>query len=89
MKLSIQCTRFESNYSNCTGRSSENVCSSSGGPAKKTKDRMKLSLPPKLTEKLVWVPVILLCMILIPYTCLMLYYAKTSRSHPLIARLYR
>jgi hypothetical protein len=90
MKLSIQCTRFESNYSSCTGRSSENVCSRAVEAIQKTKDRMKLSLPPKLTEKLVWVPVILLCIILIPYTCLMLYYyAKTSRSHPLIARLYR
>jgi hypothetical protein len=27
---------------------------------------MKLSLPPKLVEKLVWVPVILLCKIFIP-----------------------
>ncbi len=79
---------FESNYSSCTGRSSENICSSSGGP-QKTKDRMKLSLPPKLMEKLVWVPVILLSIILVPYTCLMLYHAKTNRSHPLIARLYR
>ncbi len=29
--LSIQCTRFETNYSSCTVRSSENICSSSGG----------------------------------------------------------
>jgi len=32
----------------CTGRSSENICSSTG-----KKDSMKLSLPPKLLEKLV------------------------------------
>ncbi len=32
----------------------------------KRQDRMKLSLPPKLVEKLVWVPVILLCKIFIP-----------------------
>ncbi len=30
LKLSILCTRFERNYSSCTGRSSENLCSSSG-----------------------------------------------------------
>ncbi len=30
LKLSILCTRFERNYSRCTGRSSENLCSSSG-----------------------------------------------------------
>jgi len=32
----------------------------------KRKDRMKLSLPPKLVGKLVWVPVISLCKIPIP-----------------------
>jgi hypothetical protein len=31
LKLSILCTRFESNYISSTGRSSENICSSSGG----------------------------------------------------------
>ncbi len=35
-------------YSSCTVRSSENICNSSGGPSGKRKDRMKLSLPPKL-----------------------------------------
>jgi hypothetical protein len=25
LKLSIECTRFKTNYSNCTGRSSENI----------------------------------------------------------------
>jgi hypothetical protein len=33
---------------------------------KKKKDRMKLSLSPKLVEKLVWVPVIWFCQIFIP-----------------------
>jgi hypothetical protein len=32
----------------------------------KRKDRMKLSLPPKLVEKLVWVPVVLVSKIFIP-----------------------
>jgi hypothetical protein len=46
-----------------TGRRSENICttSSSGGAQKKRKDRVKLSLPAKLVEKLVWVPVISFC----------------------------
>jgi len=48
---------------------------------------MKLSLPPKLVEKLVWVPVILFCKISFPVTHLMPYYAKTGRSHPLLNRL--
>jgi len=37
MKLSIQCTRFQINYSSCTGRSSENICSRSGGAQEKGK----------------------------------------------------
>jgi hypothetical protein len=35
LKLSLQCT--ETNYSRCTGKSSENICSSSGGARKKGK----------------------------------------------------
>jgi hypothetical protein len=35
-------------------RSSENICSSSGGAQEKRKEGMKLSLLPKLVEKLVW-----------------------------------
>ncbi len=31
LKLSIYCTRFETNYSSCTSKRSENICSSSGG----------------------------------------------------------
>jgi hypothetical protein len=47
LKLSISCTRFETNYSSCTRRSSENICSSSVGAQEKGKNRMKLSLPSK------------------------------------------
>jgi len=46
---------------------------------------MKLNLPQKLVEKLVWVPVILFCKISFPVTHLMHFNAKTGRSHPLIA----
>jgi len=50
---------------------------------------MKLSLPPKLVEKLVWVPVISLCTLFIPsYTFDALFKAKIGRSRPLIAGLY-
>jgi hypothetical protein len=40
-----------------------------------TKEGMKLSLPPKLMQKLVWVLVILFCTISFPITHLMPYYA--------------
>jgi hypothetical protein len=61
------------------------------GEALKKKERGDgtLSLPPKLVEKLVWVPVILLCKISFPVSHLMPYYAETGRSRPLIAQLYR
>jgi len=48
LKLSIYCTRFETNYSSCIVRSNENICSSSGGGSGKRKDKMKLSLPSSL-----------------------------------------
>ncbi len=38
----------------------------SAGAQEKRNRRMKLSLPPKLVEKLVWVPVISFCKIFIP-----------------------
>jgi hypothetical protein len=70
LKLSIQCTRFESNFSSCTGRSSENICSSQWVQAlrqKKTiQDETQFTTKPKLVEKLVWVPVISFCKIFIP-----------------------
>ncbi len=52
LKLSIQCTRFETNYSSCsTGRSSENICGSNEGAQEKTKNRMKLSFSTKIGGK--------------------------------------
>ncbi len=51
----------------------------------KRKEWMKLNLPPKLVEKLVWVPVISFCKISFPITHLMPYYAEIGRSRPLIA----
>jgi len=48
------------------------------------KEGMKLRLPPKLVEELVWVPVSFY-KISFPVTHLMAYYAETGRFHPLIA----
>jgi hypothetical protein len=45
----------------------------------KRKHRMKLCLPPKLVEKLVWVSVISFCKIFIPSYA---YYVQTGRSRP-------
>jgi hypothetical protein len=42
----------------CTGRSSENICSGSGGAQEQGKTGWNSIYPPKLVEKLVWVPVI-------------------------------
>jgi len=50
--------------------------------AEEGKEGMKLSLPPKLMEKLVWVPVISFC----KFDALL---CATGRSRPLIAWLYR
>jgi len=52
------------------------------------KEGMKLNLPPKLVEKLVWVPVISFCKISFPITRLTAYYAETGESRHLIAWLY-
>ncbi len=57
--------------------------------AVKRKDGMKLSLPPKLMEKLVWVLAISFCKISFPVMHLMPYYAETGDSRPLIAKLDR
>jgi len=46
----------------------------------KRKEGMKLSIPPELVEKLVWVPVISFCKISFPVTHLMAYYDETDRS---------
>ncbi len=79
LKLSIQCTRF---HSSCTGRSSENICSSSGGAQER--DQIKLSLPPKLLEKLVWFRLFCCVKFSFSVTCLMPYYAETDWRRPLI-----
>ncbi len=42
------CTRFKIHYSSFTSRSSESICSDSGGAKGKRKDRVKLSSPQKL-----------------------------------------
>jgi hypothetical protein len=46
----LKCTRFESHYSSCTSRSSENIyCGSGGGAEEKGKTGWNsLSFPPKL-----------------------------------------
>jgi hypothetical protein len=49
---------------------------------------MKISLPPKLVEKLVWVPVISFGKISFPVKHLMAYYVDTGRSRSLIAWHY-
>ncbi len=48
---------------------------------------LNFSLPPKLVEKLVWVPVISFCKISFPIMCLMPYYAEAGRFHTLITWL--
>jgi hypothetical protein len=48
---------------------------------------MKLSLPPKLVEKLVQVPGISFCKISFPVMHLVAYYAETGR--PLIAKSFK
>jgi hypothetical protein len=58
--------RFENNYNSCKRRRSENICGSNAGAHEKGKTGwMKLSLAPKLVEKLVWIPVISFCKIFI------------------------
>jgi hypothetical protein len=52
---------------------------------KGVEEGMKLSLRPKLVEKLLWVPVISFCKISFLDTHVMPYYAETGRSRPLIA----
>jgi len=54
----------------------------------KRKEGMKLSFPPKLVGKLVWVPVISFCKISFAVKRLIPYYAETGWSRPQIAWLY-
>jgi hypothetical protein len=56
LNISISCSRFERNYSSCTGRSSENICSSSGGAQEKKKDRVKLREPSRFDGSLSFTP---------------------------------
>ncbi len=53
--------------------------------AGKRKEEMKLGLPPKLVEELVWVSVISFYTISFSIKHLMPYHAQTGRSRPLIA----
>jgi hypothetical protein len=65
------------------------VAAVEAGAQEKRKDVVKLSLPPRLVEKLVWVLVILFCKIsILSYSFGALYYAKIGRFHPLIAWPY-
>jgi hypothetical protein len=61
----MKCTKFESNYSSCTSRSSENICRSSGGAHEKERQD-ETQFTTKLVEKLVWVPVFSFCKMFIP-----------------------
>ncbi len=54
------------------------------GKKERGDETMKLSLPPKLVEKLVWVPVISFCRISFPVTHSVPYYAETGQSRPVI-----
>ncbi len=85
-KLSIQCTRFESNYSSCTGRISENICSVAAVEALRKKERGdETQFTTKIGwKKLVWVPVISFCKISFPVRHLMAYYAEMAVLGPLI-----
>jgi hypothetical protein len=78
---------LESNYSSCIGRSSENICSSSGGAHEKAKRGWNSVYHKKLVEKLVWVLPSYFCFVKF-HSQLSIwcpYYAKTGRSRPLIA----
>jgi hypothetical protein len=81
-EILLNLTSVESNYSRCTGRTSENICIAAAEALRKKV--MKLSLSPKLVEKLVWVPIILFCKFSFSVTHLMPYYAETGHSCPLI-----
>jgi hypothetical protein len=67
----------------------KNICgSSSAGAQEKENTGWKLSLPPKLVEKLVWVPVISYCKIFIPsYAFDALLCRNWAVLAPLIAKL--
>ncbi len=87
LKISIECTRFESNYSSCTGRSSENICSSSEGGQEKGKRGWNSVYHQNWWKKLVWFPVISFRKISFPVTHLIPYCDETHRSRPLTLRI--
>jgi hypothetical protein len=74
--------KLESNRSNCTGRSTENFMQQQSRLSGKMKEGMKLSLLPKLVEKLVWVPLFRFVKF---HSIGCPYYAETGHSRPLIA----
>jgi hypothetical protein len=51
LKLSIYCTRFETNYSRCTGRSSRNICSTSAGALRKKETQDETQFTTKIGGK--------------------------------------
>jgi hypothetical protein len=57
LKISISCTRFETNYSSCTGRSSESIYVAALEVVRKKERHDETQFTPKLLEKLVWVQV--------------------------------
>jgi hypothetical protein len=67
------------NYSSCTGRSHEIYVAVVERRSGKRKDRMKLSLSSKLVEKLVWVPILWLCIIFI-LNCSFMFDALVCRN---------
>jgi hypothetical protein len=59
LKLSILCTRFESNCSSCTGRSSvKNICSSSGEAFRKKERQDETQFTTKIDGFLSFNPVL-------------------------------
>jgi hypothetical protein len=62
----ISCTRFESNYSSCTGRSTETICSNIAGAREKGNTGWNSVYYQNWWKKLVWVAVTSCCTIFIP-----------------------
>jgi len=81
---------FETNYSNCTGRSTTNICSSSEGAQGKGKrgwNSIYHQFTTKIGGKTSLGPLISFCKIRFPVKHLMPYDAETGHSRPLIAWL--
>ncbi len=84
LKLSIWCTRFESIYSSCTGRSSENICSSNAVAQEKGNRAWNSVYHPNLWKNQFGSQLFPFVKFSFPITRLMPYYAETGRSYPLI-----